>query len=326
MTNHYDALGVAHTASPEVVKAAYRAQIRAVHPDLGGTEQQSQRINDAYRVLSDPAARAEYDRSLADEEKASNGPSEAPASEPRSTNRSSPESYTYSPRGGSEGHPSTPKTRARVRARGITAHAWVVTGSAIGTLIGLVSAMSVSASPAGSPYVLLAALASAFMCFLMRTRAVVIVSVGVLASCIILVRDGATLWPVPVAYVSALVLHVTNAHVRKLRNTRAAIDRAAQVWSRAERDPGCRVWFVEQISNAGTITTVLLRNIDTDEARTCELWGNIPQGAYVAVNIDTAMSTSTVLAPAAVASHTDMNHYLRKMRRGRRSGRRRTHT
>lgn len=326
MTDHYETLGVARSASPEVIRAAYKAQIRTAHPDLGGTEQQSQRINDAYRVLSDPTSRAEYDRSLADEEQAPNGASEAPAPEPRSTNGSNPEPNTYSRRDGSEEHSPEPETRRRVQTWGITAHDWVVTGSAIGTFVGLVSAISVSAAPTGNPYVLLAALASAFICLPIRTRTVVIVSVGVLASCIVLVRDGATLWPVPVAYVSALVVHIASARSHNSRKKQEAFDRVTNLWSSAEHIPGCRVWFVEQTSNAGTITTVLLRDIDTDEARTCDLWGNILQGSYVAVNADSASGGSNVLAPAAVASHTDMNHYLRKMRRGRRSGRRRTHT
>ena len=65
----YDVLEVTRHASPVVVKAAYRSLAHSLHPDKhSGTEASGHRlaeINDAYAVLSDPARRMHYDRTLA---------------------------------------------------------------------------------------------------------------------------------------------------------------------------------------------------------------------------------------------------------------------
>jgi molecular chaperone DnaJ len=62
----YDRLGVTATASPEEIRSAYRRIARRVHPDRGsaGSEQAMAAVNEAWRVLSDPGRRAEYDASL----------------------------------------------------------------------------------------------------------------------------------------------------------------------------------------------------------------------------------------------------------------------
>lgn len=66
---HYDTLQVARTASDAVIRVAYRALAQQHHPDKHpGNESQAVRqmvrINEAYKVLSDPALRAGYDDSL----------------------------------------------------------------------------------------------------------------------------------------------------------------------------------------------------------------------------------------------------------------------
>ena len=70
--NHYERLKVAPDAPPEVIRAAYRALAAKLHPDrkggdAGPTEHAHEAmaaLNASYLVLMDPAARAEYDRSL----------------------------------------------------------------------------------------------------------------------------------------------------------------------------------------------------------------------------------------------------------------------
>jgi curved DNA-binding protein CbpA len=62
--NHYQVLGLDPAAEPFLVEAAYRALMRRHHPDKGGETWRAQRINEAYAVLSDRAARARYDREL----------------------------------------------------------------------------------------------------------------------------------------------------------------------------------------------------------------------------------------------------------------------
>lgn len=61
---HYETLGVARSASPDEVRAAYRAAARDHHPDAGGDPHRMQAVNAAWRVLGDPVRRAAYDRSL----------------------------------------------------------------------------------------------------------------------------------------------------------------------------------------------------------------------------------------------------------------------
>lgn len=65
-TKLYDVLGVAPDASDAEIKKAYKKQSLANHPDKNpGDETASERFQEvanAYEVLSDPDARAAYDR------------------------------------------------------------------------------------------------------------------------------------------------------------------------------------------------------------------------------------------------------------------------
>lgn len=65
--SHYERLGVPVTASADEIRDAYRAQARVLHPDQGGPVGSSASmaaINEAYRVLRDPATRSRYDAEL----------------------------------------------------------------------------------------------------------------------------------------------------------------------------------------------------------------------------------------------------------------------
>jgi hypothetical protein len=66
---HYEVLQVMPTASPEVIRMAYKALASKYHPDVfqGNKEYaeiKMKQINEAYRVLSSPISRQEYDRLL----------------------------------------------------------------------------------------------------------------------------------------------------------------------------------------------------------------------------------------------------------------------
>jgi hypothetical protein len=64
--SHYENLKVARNASPEAIRAAYRALTRKHHPDRHPDSAEAQRImsvvNVAYAVLSDPVKRREHDQ------------------------------------------------------------------------------------------------------------------------------------------------------------------------------------------------------------------------------------------------------------------------
>ena len=64
--DHYRTLGVARDASTREIRRAYRRLARRHHPDVNPTDDGGRfvAIAGAYRVLSDPAARAGYDRTL----------------------------------------------------------------------------------------------------------------------------------------------------------------------------------------------------------------------------------------------------------------------
>jgi hypothetical protein len=81
---HYEVLGVTPTATEREIVQAYRILIRQHHPDRVGPsgEEATMRLNHAYDVLSDPAQRRPYDRSLPKDEPASPASAYAPPTPP----------------------------------------------------------------------------------------------------------------------------------------------------------------------------------------------------------------------------------------------------
>ncbi|MEI7814737.1 MAG: J domain-containing protein [Coriobacteriia bacterium] len=68
--DHYQTLQVIRDADIEVIERAYKALSMKHHPDRAASEHRAestrrmQRINEAYRVLKDPATRRRYDATL----------------------------------------------------------------------------------------------------------------------------------------------------------------------------------------------------------------------------------------------------------------------
>ena len=63
--NYYELLQVSENADQEIIQAAYRRLVLRYHPDRSSepnAAEMTQRLNDAYAILSDPVQRAEYDR------------------------------------------------------------------------------------------------------------------------------------------------------------------------------------------------------------------------------------------------------------------------
>jgi len=65
--NYYTILGIRPTATSEDIRGAYRRRAKELHPDYYGQNSGPfLEIQEAYGVLSDPAHRQKYDRSLQD--------------------------------------------------------------------------------------------------------------------------------------------------------------------------------------------------------------------------------------------------------------------
>lgn len=69
MVNYYQILKVSPKATNAEIKSAYRRLARKIHPDVNATDTQEAskefaKIAKAYEILSNPKQRAEYDRSL----------------------------------------------------------------------------------------------------------------------------------------------------------------------------------------------------------------------------------------------------------------------
>ena len=62
--DHYATLGVAKSATPDEIKKAYRKLASKHHPDKGGDTATFQKIEEAYRILSDTQQRQQYDNPM----------------------------------------------------------------------------------------------------------------------------------------------------------------------------------------------------------------------------------------------------------------------
>ncbi|MDH4247424.1 MAG: tetratricopeptide repeat protein [Deltaproteobacteria bacterium] len=67
---YYEILQVHPRASQTVIQGAYRALLKSgkIHPDLGGSDEETKRINEAYAALIHPERRQEYDQWLAQQQ------------------------------------------------------------------------------------------------------------------------------------------------------------------------------------------------------------------------------------------------------------------
>lgn len=61
MSDYYQTLGVPKGASQEEIKKAYRTLAMKHHPDRGGDANKFKEIEEAYRILSDPQKKNQYD-------------------------------------------------------------------------------------------------------------------------------------------------------------------------------------------------------------------------------------------------------------------------
>lgn len=81
--DYYQTLGVAPTADPSAIKAAYRRQAMRHHPDRGGSHDEMVRVQEAWEVLSDAHQRQRYDAARVDQKDTSRQAAAADARDAR---------------------------------------------------------------------------------------------------------------------------------------------------------------------------------------------------------------------------------------------------
>lgn len=82
LEDHYAVLGLSRSATPDEIKAAYRARAKSLHPDLNpdaDTTAEFQRVQKAYTVLTNARARHRYD------DRTAAPPAPKPVRRPRAT-------------------------------------------------------------------------------------------------------------------------------------------------------------------------------------------------------------------------------------------------
>lgn len=57
---YYSLLGVSPDADDDEIKSAGRRMLKETHPDLGGSQEEFERVVEAYRILSDRGSREKY--------------------------------------------------------------------------------------------------------------------------------------------------------------------------------------------------------------------------------------------------------------------------
>jgi curved DNA-binding protein CbpA len=105
--DHYQLLGVSKTATADEIKRAFREHAKRAHPDAGGSVEAMQHLNEAYKVLSDPPSRRDYDQRF-HAPASSAGAAYSTTNTSSSTAGSSPHSGYASP----ADHPSHGQSRA----------------------------------------------------------------------------------------------------------------------------------------------------------------------------------------------------------------------
>lgn len=131
-SDYYELLGIPKHASQENIDAAYRALVRRVHPDAGGSSTLFRFVEEAHEVLSDPTRRAQYDAH-------GNGSKREP--EPDTTGNTSQAGTEYranEPREATEERPPEHTQRSHSTLLTLLGNLLsVVSGGALGAFIGL---------------------------------------------------------------------------------------------------------------------------------------------------------------------------------------------
>lgn len=269
----YRELGVAEDAPAEVIRAAYRAKMRRVHPDSdSGNETLAQRVNDAYAILSDPSRRAAYDRQLAAEREPVLPA--APAVVPDVVIEGAPKHRSTFVPTAPDPVLSVIASKLR-RLKTASVCTWVAAG------VVLIAIVLVQLDWAGTQgwQAVTATTGVLFLGIMLglqeSTRFSIVVAVFGVFSAIALPESlTAALIGVPAGMVLALL---------RWRQRRLSMALTVErFWGTLAKTPGTAAFFVENAATpANGSTHVLLTDLDTKRTTTPTLFGNIAQGDYL---------------------------------------------
>ncbi|WP_433673938.1 J domain-containing protein [Microbacterium gorillae] len=262
VTDHYETLGVSHTAPDEVIRAAYKVRIRQAHPDAGGDAVDAQRVNDAFSVLSDPLSRANYDREQANSEPVKRA-------EPPLPSQSAPAAGSTSSTFATSVVKRWWKRRATLVAGAVFLMA--ITSSTVLAMLNGVDRPQLMLFLALSVSAIVWATAARWM----KPLAFLLVATAALGFA------SPSLAPLTAGWL-ALALTTGLIIRRSITNelTDLSLAAADHFWAALDAQ-GVDAWFVEDIVAEGSQTRTLLQHLDSDSRVTRVLWGQIEQGSYL---------------------------------------------
>ncbi|GAB6857943.1 J domain-containing protein [Microbacterium xylanilyticum] len=295
MSTHYDTLGVAHTAPVTVIRSAYRAIMRDVHPDAagGGDTDLAQRVNEAYGVLSDPGRRAAYDRELnvtgspflgattspGDNAAPSTTPSAHKAPHDVGKTVQEPEPTISFAWYAADEHARKIPWWRRIAVIVVTV-LWVL---AAATLV-LLATEPTRLAALG----VIALMITAHLVLYLRRKVLLTLLLAAGCAGMFMVTPARDLEPgwawLALAIGLVAIVGPCWGLFKVIDTFETAAVRVGQFWAAAEM-PGATAWFVAAVERESTRRSLCLLDsvgLPGQEARaTRSLWGSIPQGAYI---------------------------------------------
>lgn len=305
--SYYDTLGVTPSATPAVIRAAYRARIRETHPDSGGDPAEAGAVNHAFSVLSDEHARTQYDRALT---KPAPAAAPATASTKPSTDNPRPE----------------PVDRPRRHPRKLFSFGWAawltpvplyaatVTWGAIGAAARTPVGLEIEGSALGA-FVVGSTLVAGILLAFRRWLLLVIAIGGTVAFAGSQGIGGYVTYQLLFALLSGAGI-LALQHRRAVAASLATVER---FWAAASH-PGTTGWFITAAESRGATTAVALSDVvtetDSPTLISATLWGRYPAGVYVAVDLQ--QNPAQVHAVAVARDFTRVTKANRRRMRAQR--------
>ncbi|MDQ7994031.1 MAG: DnaJ domain-containing protein [Propionicimonas sp.] len=289
--SHYDVLGITPTASPALVRAAYRARIREAHPDAGGSADEAARVNEAYDVLADHNARLTYDQTIDQPEEVGaddSGTVSPPDDQPRATQV----------RPGTV--PSVPlwQRGGTAKTLGIAGGAWLIAATAVGVFAAVHAGALDSPQPAVAG-VLTAALPAGLGALVLARGKLWQMGAYLLGYGVVCASQSTSSYGILMLLITAAVSLTMRIALRRARKD-AAVEAVAEFWA-ACAHPTLSGWFIARSQQDRQTCLVQLVDV-SGEGRpdtSAMLWGHHVAGTYVIADMSSAPANVLMTITAA---------------------------